>query len=275
MNVKEWKQNAPAVDVIDLLCGSAIKDLLAVNGFTENGSHYDLFSKICLSADRDRQAIAIRAAEGMLSALLGETVQLSSKTCADLWHRVADLLLHDPSAACKQDFCREEPFFSPPSDLFIQATDCVELSSLCQFTCQTWQEREARAMQELQAACSNGVYPRLSFSRSFSPVKPNLYRVERILAGEETNEDLWKTQLAYLLFRFCEANGIRPVIATECAPEKVVELLKIIEKLTPLCNFIWQTNREALSVLPQLCRLVMNSRRSDAEGDPSVLITIE
>ncbi len=273
VRVKKLTDQTRFTDAFELLESDWLKDWLALNGFTENGSHYDVFARLCASAERDPCDPAVRRAEEILTDLLQSPVTLSTATCPGVWLAVAEaLLLAQEQATPKRDCTEAQPSVSLPSHLFVAPPACEEISVLCQSDCQSWRSWEEQRVRLLKARAAHGVRPRLLLPQDFFPIKPSLYRVERILAGEEESKDLWQTQMAYFLFRACAPLGIRPVIATECSPEKLADLLKIVEKLTPLCNFIWQPSGEVRLVLPAICHIVMHSRRNSTEGEPPILI---
>lgn len=115
----------------------------------------------------------------------------------------------------------------------------------------------------------------LTLPASFRPRKPDLYHVNRILAGQQTDEELWLTQLVCFLCRVCAARGLRPVLQTACSADAVCALLCMAARMTRLPDLVWMPHEPAgLAQCAGIAAVLLRHRAGVREGIPPVLCAV-
>ena len=255
-------------------------DLLAWNGFYECGSDYDLLQKLITCVRRDPTCVTANQIRGEWQALFGAELSFDAASCGELWRYAAQSLFQAPLTkkqireACQKAVpIKREGDFSVVDNRLPAST--VSIHALT-FPQKSWKEWSACALEWLRARVEDGAVPSLKLPVDFCPIKPNLYRVERILSGQESNRDLWLSQLAFFLFSFCEKKQIRPVLLLECEWQSGLSLLKDLSALTRFPNLLIESNG-----LPnrhtwnEICRTVLKNRGESKEGEPPVFCAVD
>lgn len=115
----------------------------------------------------------------------------------------------------------------------------------------------------------------LTLPASFRPRKPDLYHVNCILAGQQTDEELWLTQLACFLCRVCATRGLRPVLQTACSADVVCALLCMAARMTRLPDLVWMPHEPAgLTQCAGIAAVLLRHRAGVREGIPPVLCAV-
>lgn len=274
--MRELSSNQTVTNLTQAWWNQEKSDLLAWNGYFLNGSDYDLLQKLIHCLRRAPDCPLSDRIQSEWQALFGTAFPFEAATAEALWQysaralldspitreQAAEILKHVPSAKTVEEGQAATAITFP-----VRAVSVNRLS----FSHESWRSWAARAEKHLECRIEQGELLALILPASFQPQKPNLYRVERILASEEINEDLWLSQMAYFLFGFCAKRGIRPLLLAQCSLESVLDLLKMLTDLTPAPSLMLQADcQPSADTWSKICQTVLQNRQQASEGDPPV-----
>ena len=234
------------------------ENLLCVNGFSMQGSDYEIFYKLCLCIEGlDDGGRAYY--QGALDALYPELcIPLSSQNASSIWKETARLLFERGETYSRRPVPTERGAVSlckivgECAPIIRSVLPMNELSATDATTWHDWQGSTSRLMKtHLRTEVSIS----LTLPNEFRWQKPNLYAVNRHLSLQETNPDLWLSEQLYFLFSFAQKNGFRPLLSAECDVDRTIEALRGIRAFGVSVP-IFYTSSKALSCedLLKLCR---------------------
>ncbi len=262
---------ASATNLTELLRNESTGALLTVNGFSENCSDFEWLQRFCVCASRMPNAALVKTCQAALFDWLGADLPLDLQHCGMIWKETANRLLLEQEG--KGDFEWRFPQETEiPKALRSKLSNTLDVGALLSPRPMRWKDWEKEAEQQLEASLSRNVAPLLRLSLATDPKKPNLYRVERILSGEE-DLSMWQVQCVAFLLHFCKCRGIRPMLEGDCKNDRMLELLCLCAELTPLpCLNILPINGISWEGYVSLCDAVMRRRGALVEGEPPILL---
>lgn len=215
-------------NVTEYLGREMLSALPLLGGLETDGADYELFRNFCRGTailPRSEDETWVR---GALRDAFGISVSPNERHCNEIWRAVADrLLLGDLPAP-------SVPNLSPPPlpGWDRCAVDCPPPNGADSWA--AWRERSERSLFEAQAV-------RVTLSSDHCAVKPNLWRVERILRGEIADADCMAAQAVDFAVGFCRSRKIRLCLTTACTDQETIRTLRFAARrhggLPPL---VWE-----------------------------------
>lgn len=271
-------QERAASNLTELWWDAEKRAVLTVNGFSDRGSDYEIFRDFCTCLSRMPNSVEMARSREQLRVLFDCQQLPLPENCALIWHQTADILLREPrtrAQACNMTACAVcEPVLHPASATAPCVSEVVWMHTLplspCLRTWQSWKP-EAELLLEQMLAPESAVG--VTVPVEFCPQRTDLYHVNRVLSGEETNESLWVSQLIRFLCVFCSERRLRLLLKTDCAVEKLSSILYTVSRQTVLPDLIWMpTEGGQWDDLVMLAEPVMASRGERRRGIPPVLL---
>lgn len=255
-----------------ILIDDTAKAVLTVQGFSQTGSDYDRFKRLCICADRTPDAPVFKYLQAKFEDVLSIPLRLSSENRNQIWTLAWEKLLSSEpnlNAAAEQ-----APVFEilPPETAPIPS-DSLYLLNGMQISARTWSEWRDQAWLQMQDAVEAGKRLTVEIPADVSVQKNSLYSVERHLSGMEPNGSVWCAQLLYVLCDFCRKSDLRGTVICRADLSKLHGILQHVSKLTPIpCLFLQCENKEPNTLL-ELCRMILKDRNDGEEGNPPILLT--
>ncbi len=204
------------------------EELLCANGFSMRGSDYEIFYKLCLCIE-GLDDVGRAHYQDALASLYPELIlPISAENASRIWNQTAELLLERGKsyACCPQN---AEKGVVPITRLALEKTPRLEtvlqLSDFAASDTTNWADWQTETEKQIKSRLSVGASVSLTLPKEFHWRKPNLYEVNRHLAGEERSTDLWASQQLYFLFSLAEKQRFRPLLRVECPTDEVVTAL--------------------------------------------------
>ncbi len=204
------------------------EDLLSANGFSMRGSDYEIFYKLCLCIERLNRE-GVMHYQSALNVLYPElSLPISAQNANPIWRETSKLLTERGETYSLKPNTAEKGTV-PISKLALEHIPTVEgvrmLESFAATDSITWNDWQSATEKRMVESLCEGMTFSLTLPVGFQWQKPNLYAVNRHLAGEECNEALWVSQLLYFLFSLAGKIGFRPLLHAECPVSEVVRAL--------------------------------------------------
>ena len=274
-------ENQTVTNLTELWWSEDKQWVLEENGFTRDGSDYEIFRDFCECIRRMPNSPEAWRSRQQLKALFGLDPESARWHPPLIWRETAEQLLAHPTtrAQAQRILTRIEKTTVPPPREHDPQRGIkgfpVPLSDRT-IHADHWEAWEAQALEFCDCVYEKGKHVMLSLPRSFHVEKPDLYHVNRHLSRVDRNDNLWKNQMAIFLLRFCSQRGIPAVLDCGCRWGEVESLLRMAVKFTPLPNLIWAPRRTLSRVgFQAVVRAVLQGRGGDVEGIPPVHVYLE
>ncbi len=213
----------------------------------------------------------VKQSQKELCAAFGLDLPLDLLHCEEIWKKTAEHLFWHRTESLRSE--EVLPEICIPQALQIKLENPLDAEAILLPKKLSWKAWAANAASVLELALHNKRPPLLRIGASFVPKKPNLYRVERILSGIDSDYDLWLTQLVVFVLSYCRNRNIRPILDVECRIDKLHELFRICASFAPLPHMILKpTAGIAWSDYAALCDSVMKNACGKEEGIPPILL---
>ena len=261
------KKNAS--NILDLLWNKNVCLFLSVNGFSERGSDYDRFVKLCRCAERSPNAPIVSWMQETVNMVLPYEVPICVQNAKEIWMRSAETFLAKELAFSVGG--EKMQTFSLPCEKKCSDARMFVLNDL-DISEKTWGAWKSRAWSMAQNAVQKGEIPTVFLSEGLLFQKCDLYRVERHLRSAEINADLWCTQLVYFLCEFCSENRLRGSIVCHADLTVFYQILQYVSKLTPLPALFLHCENQNMDVLLKIANTVMEKRENTESGTPPLLL---
>jgi hypothetical protein len=217
------------------------EDLLCVNGFSMKGSDYELFYKLCLCIDRLNCEGRLRYQAALNNLYPGLSIPISAQNAGKLWTETSKRLIERGETYSFRAEPTEKGADSV-NKLALERTPSVasvkNLEDFAATDAKSWTEWQKATEKRMTSWLCDGATVSLTLPSEFQWQKPNLYAVNRHLAGEESSESLWISQQLYFLFTIARKVGFRPLLYAECPVERVVQALEGVRSFgisAPIC----------------------------------------
>ena len=268
--MSETARKMPITNVAALWRGQATQELLLANGFDEACSDFEYLRRLCICAERSPDHWLILQLERWLSEVHSWDFHLEEVRCKEIWRQTSEvLLLHGVPASwtpIAEGMCFTIPSacdLSEPSDiLWLDTLEDVGTSWM------TWRSSaEEKLSRGLERGCSLGLH----LPAEGGLQKPNLYRAERHLSGEDRSSALWLSQLLWFGCAFCSERNLRLTVKSESDTEDLLTFLTTLSKRESIPLLALQTEMQTDEDFLPFCRLVMQGRVGESLGIMPVL----
>ena len=260
----------PVTNVTELLECGAVKDLMTVNGFSWDGSAYDIFHALCICAERTPDIPTVLRMQAYLKEALGCDLPINPSTCPQIWKETADRMLlgeKTPTAFA----CDEESSACLPCVSNLSSEKCFLLNDL-RTDADDWTQWKAKAEELLCHKLNDGAILGVEFPDGYVFEKTSLYKANRAIAEGDWNCSSWVTQLMYFLCDFCASHDARAKVVCPADGAKLLEILQHVSKLTRLPNLYIECAQPKNEALLPVCRLILSKRNKRENGVPPVIL---
>lgn len=234
------------------------ENLLRVNGFSMQGSDFEIFAKLCLCIDglSDVGKATYQASfDALCPSLL---VPLTFANAGKIWTETSNLFWQEGTTFSRRKTPNER-VATPISRLSLEenpsigSIECLSAKA----DARSWNAWREEASIELEALLKRGSTVSICLPADFSWQKPNLYAVERHLTGEAESENLWLSQQLYFLFSMAKERNFRPLLQADCGCEQVIDALQGIASFgVSVPIFYRSANPLTSEELVSLCRAI-------------------
>ena len=258
-----------ASNIVDLLWNTNTRNFLSVNGFSERGSDYDRFAKLCGCAEQDPDAPIVSWMQAIVNSVLPRELPICTQNVKEIWKQSAERFLTEEIAFSEQN--EKTRTFSMPCENHLSEDQLFVLNDL-EISAESWHAWKNSAWNMTLNALQNGKIPTVLLPKGLSFQKCDLYRAERHLTGIEKNADLWCAQLVYFLCEFCSENRLRGGIVCLADLQVFCQILQYVSKLTPLSELLLQCENQNFDALLEIATIVSEKRKIEKEGIPPMLL---
>lgn len=248
----------PITNLTELWMDAEKNAALRLCALSGNGADYEVFRRLCAAfALMPGHPFRTRAAE-QLRVLFRLPYEPLPEFCEQIWRETAEALLIRPLTRADADAIGR-PSIDPRGECLSlphPVGDLFKIPLLPEPVVRNYKEWET---VQRESFSGNGIV-RLILPKDYLPVRPDLYRVDRHLAGEAENPDLWLTQkVRFLAGELCRRGGTL-LLQTACSPDAVEKMLCMVERQAALPPVWWLPENPAdAASLRSLCDTIANA----------------
>lgn len=256
-------------NIVDLLWNPNIQNFLSVNGFSEHGSDYDRFAKLCQCAERDPNAPIVLWMQDAVNSILPCELPLCTQNIKEIWIQSAEKILIDGVDRSIGD--EKTHAFSFPCEKTVSEEQLFILNDV-EISGKSWKAWKNSAWSMTQKAVRSGKFPTVLLPVGMTFQKCDLYSTERHLNGAKINADMWCTQLVYFLCEFCSEEHRRGGLICHAELDILGQILQYVSKLTSLSDVFLKSENQNFDSLIEIANTVFEKRKNEKEGIPPMIL---